>query len=120
MSGSSRDIVDLHGREGKALYDAWKKTQPSAGHTMHCPLTTVRTCRFHEAGEGAEFALPLPFKLLCLLLNREFPEKHDIAPWTSETSLREFDCRCWWLGISCLQGLTLRAHDWRENSFLWP
>jgi len=120
MSSSSRATADLSGAAGKALYESWKKAQPQTQQFMHCPLTSLRTLRFGAAGEGAEFALPLQFKLVCLQLSKEFPDKHDIAPWTSEASIREFDCRCWWLGISPMQGLTLRAHNWRVEALIWP
>jgi len=120
MSSSSHATADLSGAAGKALYDTWKRAQPHGQQTMHCPLTSLRTSRSGAAGEGAEFALPLQFKIMCLQLTKDFPDKHDIAPWTSEASIREFDCRCWWLGVSPTQGLTLRAHNWRENALLWP
>jgi len=83
-------------------------------------MTSLRTSRSGAAGEGAEFALPLQFTIVRLQLTKECPDQHDIAHWTSEAPLREFDCPCWWLGISSLQGLTLRARDWREKALLWP
>ena len=83
-------------------------------------MTSLRTSRSGAAGEGAEFALPLQFKIGRLQLTKECPDQHDIALWTPEAALREYDCPCWWLGISCLQALTLRSLNWREKALLWP
>jgi hypothetical protein len=108
----------MSGRDGFIRFLEWQIQHEHDWSTFYCPLTSLRRATYEDTGREPQFMLPYEFKRAAHALAMEFPLRNAAPQLPDELIL--FDTRCWWLGISPMQGLQLRRVNLLRSNALWP
>lgn len=100
-------MKDISGKYGHDMYMQWASRRKNLGMRRCCLTTGGYTNNYLRLRQQTWMVH------MCKL---KYPQ---ISP-VFDSDWEEFDQRCWWLGISTLQGMNLRFYNMAHRQLPWP
>ena len=114
-----RDGPTMDGQWGLELYTAWRQRMGNDAFKCWDCLTGTWSWTVMNRKVSARSLRqddPRPMSLQEWLARQRYPE---YMSWDANAH-REFELRCWWLGVDMCQGAHLRKYNWEKRGLRWP